>query len=437
MRAQAAIIGGGFSGSMAAVQLLRGGAASVILVEALDRVASGVAYSTDEPFHLLNVPARNMSALPDEPGHFADWLQRSHGLGPNDFAPRRLFRAYLGEVLEQARDERLTIVSGQAASLERHPEGLSLSLADGREVLCSAAILAGGNLPPRRPPLRAQAEREGVAYIADPWAPGARDQLEGIAAKESDVLLLGTGLTMVDMCLTLDGMGVRGRILATSRRGLLPQVHEAFEPAPLDAPAPRLRELVRQTRVRAREHGWRAAVDSLRPHTAELARTFPPEDWRRFITHVRPYWDVHRHRIAPAVGARLQGLRDEGRLEVVPGRVRRLENGEVAIERRGGNGSVSRQVGAIVNCTGPGRDIADTADPLIQQLLASGVGRADPMRLGLDVDDSSRLIAGDGSVQPDIFVLGPLSRGRFWEVVAVPDIRGQAASVAAELLASS
>jgi uncharacterized NAD(P)/FAD-binding protein YdhS len=435
MRAEAAVIGGGFSGTMAAVQLLRQGAQSVVLVEARGRVASGVAYSTNEPFHLLNVPAKSMSAFPDQPAHFAEWLQRNHGLGPDEFAPRRLFRAYLHQVLDEARDERLTIVDGEAAALHREEEGLAIELSDGRRIECRAAVLTGGNLPSRRPPLRAEAERQGLPYIADPWAPEAREALAVAAAQREDVLILGTGLTMVDMCLTLDALGLQGRILATSRRGLLPQVHQAYEPAPMEAPEANLRALVRQTRERARAHGWRAAIDALRPHTVALAKAMPLADWRRFVTHVRPYWDVHRHRIAPAIGVRLEQLRAGGRLEVVPGRGR-LEGGEIAIERRGGGGIVRRRIGAIVNCTGPGRDILDTEDPLIPQLLESGIARPDAIGMGLDVDDESRVVAADGAAHPDIFAIGPLSRGRFWEVVAVPDIRGQAASVAAQLLRS-
>lgn len=436
MRARFTIVGGGFSGTAAAVQLLRRGADSVVLVEAQQRTAAGVAYSTDEPFHLLNVPAKNMSALADEPAHFAEWLERRHGLGPEDFAPRRVYRAYLNELLDAEADERLTIINGEAASL-RTGEGVSLRLADGRDIRSEVVLLAGGNLPQLRPPLKREAESEGLLYIDDPWSPAGVARLEDIARGGEDVLILGTGLTMVDVCLTLSGHGFQRRMIATSRRGLLPRVHAPFEPAPIEEPEPRLSALVRQTRERAERHGWRAAADALRTHSAWLWQGFTTQERQRFLRHVRPYWDVRRHRIAPAVGATLKGLLEEGRVELVPGRVRSLAGGEVTIAPRGGGAEVARRIGAIVNCTGPGRDIASAADPLLQQLLASGIARPDALGIGLDVDERSRLVRADGGSHPDIYALGPLSRGRFWEIVAVPDIREQAAAVAAELSSSA
>jgi uncharacterized NAD(P)/FAD-binding protein YdhS len=153
---------------------------------------------------------------------------------------------------------------------------------------------------------------------------------------------------------------------------------------------------------------------------------------------LRPYWDVHRHRIAPAVAERLERLRAEGRLEIVPGRVagvaREADAMAVTIRRRGGGGEAVRKVAAVINCTGPSGDIAGADDALVAQLLASGMARPDPLRLGFEVDENSRVIAADGSVRGNLFAVGPITKGCFWEIVAVPDIRLQVQAAAAEML---
>jgi uncharacterized NAD(P)/FAD-binding protein YdhS len=182
----------------------------------------------------------------------------------------------------------------------------------------------------------------------------------------------------------------------------------------------------------ARQGGWRPAVDSLRPVTAAIWETLGERERQRFLRHLRPWWDVHRHRIAPAVAARIAALREEGRLEIVAGRVTEVAAGEtleVAIGRRGG-GTVRCRIAGVVNCTGPEGQIARARDPLIGALLGSGAAREDSLGLGLDVDAQSRVIGADGRASERLSALGPLTRGAFWEIVAVPDIRGQAQAVA-------
>jgi uncharacterized NAD(P)/FAD-binding protein YdhS len=178
--------------------------------------------------------------------------------------------------------------------------------------------------------------------------------------------------------------------------------------------------------VRARAP-WRAAVDGLRPHSIALWRGLSAAEKSRFLRHLRPWWDVHRHRIAPGVAARIAAMRASGRLEVLAGRIAAVEGETVTIARRGG-GALRRRFAAVINCTGPEGDIRRVADPLIRQLLASGRARPDALNLGLEVDAASR-VAGRGP-SPVLYAVGPLSKGAFWEIVAVPDIRGQVRAVA-------
>jgi uncharacterized NAD(P)/FAD-binding protein YdhS len=435
-----AVVGGGFSGAMTAYHLLKAGGCRVTLIEQRGRAAAGAAYSTEDEAHLLNVRAANMSALPDAPGHFAEWLERQGGGDGASFAQRRLYHRYIAELLEQQdRDGRITVVRGAALALTEAGGRLALSMADGSEIAADRVVLASGNLPARRPPLAGEPGLIEERYVADPWSADGRAAVAGIAGIDGDVLLLGTGLTMVDMCLSLTGAGFGGRIVATSRRGLIPHGHAPFEPRPLaEPPAGRLAELLRETRARARAVGWRAAVDALRPYSIDLWRGFTLAERKRFLRHLRPYWDVHRHRIAPAVAQRLEQLRTEDRLEIVPGRVaglaRKGEAMAVTIRRRGGGGDAVREVAAVINCTGPSGDIAGADDALVAQLLASGMARPDPLRLGFEVDENSRVIAADGSVRGNLFAVGPITKGCFWEIVAVPDIRMQVQAAAAEIL---
>lgn len=408
-----AIVGAGYSGTIAAVEIARAApGAGIVLIEKSGRFAQGAAYGTTSPGHLLNVRARNMSALAGDPLHFARWAS-AEGHGPDDYVPRRDYRRYLATLLDGTLG--VTRVTGEAVAVE--DEGVRLAC--GELVGCDAAILAGGNYPSRLP------AAFGPGAIHDPWSPEGAAALAEAAALGGDLLLVGTGLTMVDMAVSLEESGFSGRILAASRRGLVPRAHLSPAAAPLAwEPPERLGELVRA--VRAREP-WRASVDGLRPHSIALWRGLGETERRRFLRHLRPWWDVHRHRIAPPVAARIEAMRASGRLEVAAARVARVEGDVVTLARRGG-GEIKRRFDALVNCTGPEGDIGRIGDPLIRSLLAGRRARPDPLGLGLDVDSGSRLVgSGPG---PALYALGPLTKGAFWEIVAVPDIRGQAAGVA-------
>ncbi|HEY0148732.1 MAG TPA: FAD/NAD(P)-binding protein [Allosphingosinicella sp.] len=419
-----AVVGGGYSGTILTAELARVGVAT-ILVEQGERFAAGAAYRTREDRHLLNVRARSMSAFAGDPEHFAKWVE-AQGLGDGGtFVRRRDYHRYIAAILEEAvASGHVRLVHGQAVAAEAD----ALVLSGGERIGCSAIVLAGGNYPSRLPALL-----QTKHSVDDPWSAEGVAKRAALAALDSDVLLLGTGLTMVDVALSLDSAGFKGRIVATSRRGLVPRAHEKVPAAPLAAPAPAgLLELARWLRAAAPERGWRAAVDALRPVTRDIWQALSLAEKKRFLRHGRPWWDVHRHRIAPQAAARVAALRADGRLEVVAGRITALEGGEVRINRRGG-GETRAQVASVVNCTGPEGSIGRVGDPLIRRLLESGTGRPDPLGIALDVDAQSRLVTGDGTTSPNLYALGPLTRGVFWEMVAVPDIRGQAQGLAALL----
>jgi uncharacterized NAD(P)/FAD-binding protein YdhS len=432
-----AIIGGGFSGVLLAINLLRHGNVRVTLVERRpDRLGRGLAYGAAQADHILNVRAANMSALPDQPGHFVDWLS-AQGLGQEgSFATRRDYGTYLCAMLDEARAAagvRFAILADEAMDLIVRADGTFIALRSGDILEADVAVIAPGNLPPHDLPAFAGLGRP--AYVNDPWA---ADISTGLG-QEDILLLLGSGLTAVDCALSLDSEGYKGKIVALSRRGLTPQAHVPAPPHPArrERPTGPASALVRTVRVRAAAIGWRSAVDELRPFTPDMWRAASAKERSRFLRHLRPYWDVHRHRIAPGVAERLDALRSQGRLEVRAAKVATaVPDGDgllIGLRARGAATSTTVKVARVVNCTGPLGDLRRVSDPLLRNLFDRGDIRPDPLAIGIDVDRQCRAIAAHGDAQERLHIVGPMTRGAHWEIVAVPDIRRQVWTLAREL----
>jgi uncharacterized NAD(P)/FAD-binding protein YdhS len=428
-RVPVAIVGGGASGTILAAQLARRGIASA-LVDGSGRAGRGLAYSTTEPAHLLNVRAEGMSAWADDPQHFARRFE-SEGGDARGFAQRLLFGRYLREMLDEAVSSgHVQVVDASATAAERQDKGWTIRLDNGSALDAAAAVLCTGNQEPQA--LRAFASA-GSRFIANPWGRAAQDAVRELAACDGDALLVGTGLTMVDLALSLDAAGHKGRILALSRRGLIPRGHADYQPAPVEAdeaPQASVRTLLRWLRSRSAQVGWRAAIDSLRPHSHHLWQSLSPDEQHRFLRHARPYWDVHRHRIAPEVAATVARMIAEERLQIAAGRIVSAVAAEarikVELRRRGRRESERRNFAYVFNCTGPLHSMADTRDPLLRSLLDAGNVRPDHLGIGIAIDHKCR-------AAERLWALGPLSKGRYWEIIAVPDIREQAAAVADDI----
>ena len=447
------IIGAGFSGSMIAVHLARqvSSKTRIVLMERAERFAEGVAYSTRDACHLLNVPAGRMSAFPDDASHFLRWAQRRRPDATSGaYLPRRDYAEYLRDILQETLGAAppappVQRVTAEAVALQREAGTERLRVVDrgGAAIPADAVVLAIGNFPPSDPPCGTPEFYTSQFYCRDPWRP---EGLEVDGAE--DLLLLGTGLTMVDVAVSLRMRGHRGVIHGVSRRGLLPQTHRASVDAPphRDPPAalarwtrtaPGLLRAVREAVAEGARVGldWQDVLTSLRSVTPALWQSLPLDERARFLRHVRPYWETHRHRMAPEIGRTIQQMRADGGLHILAGRVEGYHvvgsSVEARVRLRGTEAARTLRVARVLNCTGPDTNLARVGDPLVQSLRDSGLIRPDPLGLGLDSDDAGRAVSAGGQVQPRVFIAGPLRRGSHWENVAVPELRGEAQRIAA------
>ena len=410
---------------MTAVQLAKRGI-DVTLIGRAPQFGTGVAYSTEDPAHLLNIPAAKMGAWPEAPGDFA----AATGSDPEAYVPRALFGRYLRDILDASA---VHIVEGEAVGAE---PGWTVRMADGSRIAADALVLAPGNQAPDALPFARDLPEH--LFAADPWGPAGRAAIAKAVESHGDVLVVGSGLSMIDVALSLDAAGHRGKLVAVSRRGQMPRSQlETMSQVPSsdDAPTGSLRALFRWVRQRSGEVAWRDLVDSVRPRTHELWQSLSLDDQRRFMRHARPWWDVHRHRIAPKAGEIVERMIAAGRMEIFGGRVQSLvetDDGiEAVIRQRGAaKNDPARQFAVGINCTGPLHAIARTRDPVLRSLLDAGLAEPDALGIGIKVDEGVRVIGPNASPTQRLWAIGSLGKARYWEIIAVPDIRVQAGEVA-------
>jgi uncharacterized NAD(P)/FAD-binding protein YdhS len=446
-----AIVGAGFSGSLLAVHLTRQslGPLEIVMIDRNGSRGRGLAYSAGNPNHLLNVRVENMSAFPDLPRHFRDWLERRSGRRADAlaFVSRGLYGAYVEDVLSTAlgrADGKVAITQIAASCVDlQHDGGWTLALSDGRLIKADAVALCLGHFPPRLP-VAIEAELSAdLRMIADPWNLKAYAKIKS----RDRVIVIGSGLTMADVVIHLQDQGHAGPIEVVSRRGFQPNVHARTEfwPAFIDPQRPpatalALLRLVRREAAAARRKGvdWRAVIDSVRPNLIPLWRALPLQEQKRALRHLRPHWDAHRHRIAPEIDDRLRTLRGEGRLRFLAGSLVAARTAHAALEidiRQRGTGKIETLRGDwLVNCTGPTAAYERIDDPLVRALLDKGLAKPDEVGLGIEVTGSCNVIGVSGEPHNRVFATGPLTRGAFWEMLAVPELRRQAPDVAHQIL---
>lgn len=479
-RQRIGIVGGGFSGVLVLAHLVEQatGPLHIDLFEPSGAAGPGIAYSTTEPSHLLNVSAERMGAWADDPGDFYRWLQSEQGqtafrqLGlpatcaADSYVPRMLYGAYLQQILTDARHKAkhkaITIQLHQAtitdvmpcgAPQQQQPQRLHLiAVGKGhtRRLTVDALVLATGNRP-ARPAFLPQPQMPGAQWVIDGWR-SAVDQCYpttlATLTPDTEIVIVGTRLTMVDAVLSLRDHGYTGLITAIGRHGRLPAVHAYSQhyPAwdwittPDQAPTTAL-GLVRGLRAEIARaatlgYSWRSVIDSLRPVTQQLWQQLDENEKRKFARWLLPLWNIHRHRMAPAVHEALVALQQAGRLHVVAASVCQVTPTPtgltVTYRLTGTNQLAKRHVAFVINCTGPTYDVT-TDQGLLQNLLRRGLITPGPLTQGVAVDVQG---SAKGQVPGTIFPMGALLVGELLECTAIPELRRQTKAIAGQVLAS-
>jgi uncharacterized NAD(P)/FAD-binding protein YdhS len=444
------IIGAGFAGTAFAATLhkLSPRPVDITLFDKTGCFGVGDAYRTPFPFHLLNVRARDMSAFEDDPRHFVNWLTAHHSSSEqinnviplaDQFVSRPLYANYLRDLLAELQGEprsrlKLHLESMEVVDVVLAGDKAQLILQDGRDVWVDKVILALGNNPPMPLPFPVS---DDVHCITNPWDYVAPKHIPS----DDPVLIVGTGLSMIDTVLTLQSQQHQGKIYAVSRRGLLPLPHaeikQPYQLTQADLPH-NLLLLTKYLRTKSHLHNkeggdWRAIVNELRAHLPALWEKSSLLDKKRFIRHLLPYWNIHRHRVQPGILDLLHDLAAKQQFQLLGGRVLKVEKGLASIRLRHQQAVSTFPVKWIVNCLGPAMTVIDTPQTLVRALLKRHLASLDVLNLGLTVSSSGALKDAHGQVSSVLYTLGSMRRGASWESIAVPEIRKQCFTLATQL----
>lgn len=441
------IIGGGLSGTLLSIHLLRTHAnrpLSITVIDSNPPDMLGAAYSTEINFHLLNVPAGKMSAFPDISDDFVNWLSASgYPYQGESFVPRRIYKRYIQDILEKelrGTDEKVRYAFIHSTAIGVEPVDRALVLRSGEKVPFDKLVLAVGNYKATGLPLADKGYMRHPAYFGSAWESRLFDHLE----ENGKVLIIGTGLTMVDTVLTLRQKKHKGAITALSTHGFTPTSHEHSSPYQISPlPADSFRTCLDALKFvsghldNARRQGiaWHSVIDAIRPFTQQIWQNLPTEEKKRFMEHLRHIWGVARHRMPQECAAALRELISTGQLSIFAGRIKAIrcdpqQRFSVDYQERASKRPLTLEVDTIVNCMGPESNYERLEDPLINHLLQLGLMRTDPLRLGIDCTPEGAVREKDGVPSRWLYAIGPPLKGILWEITSVPEIRTAALQLA-------
>jgi uncharacterized NAD(P)/FAD-binding protein YdhS len=435
-----AIIGGGYSGTVLAIQLLRLDLLqtnSIALIEKTPRSGPGLAYATQDECCLLNVPAGNMSALADDPGHFVRYCQVIDlTVTPSSFVPRRLYGQYIEDLLkdtEMQYPNQLVRVRGEVIDLELiSQDRYRIDFDNKTHINAKKVVLALGHFSSQSLPALNSIPSH---FIYEPWD---AERFKSIPS-QFPIVILGTGHTAIDAVLRLQQQKTNTKIVLISRRGFLPHSHRATSgrvngvfPGWLGDISPSVRSYTRVIRAQIKKHvglggDWRDVFNQIRAHTPALWKTLSLRERKRFLSKILPYWDVHRHRLAPHVGEQIDDLRQGKIIRLVAGRIQSIHShgNLLKINYRNPLSQTIQTVeaGVIINCTGPNYDLSKVDDLLIKALLRKKYICQDPLQIGLELSDNYQLKNQRYQKQDNLYYIGPMLKARYWEAIAVPELR--------------
>jgi len=441
------IIGGGASGTLLAVNLIKHGGdepLEINLVEKHGTIGRGVAYSTVEDIHLLNVPAAKMGAFPDDIEHFQRWLKdNDYDYMPGDFVPRKIYGSYLREVFSDTISNRkanvsVNLLDDEAIDVFTDKDSALVLLNSGEVLPSHRVVLAFGNFLPPVPPTETSEFTSAEKYFQNAWDANLPDKI----SRNDNILVIGTGLTAVDNILSFYHKGHQGKITALSTHGWFPTVHQPAEAYPSFKDEiyneKNIRRIFKAIRGHCRNaENWRGVIDSLRPYTQDVWHGLPVAEKQKFMRRLRRVWDISRHRIPPKCNDTLEKMQQEGALEVRRGKLRdiKVRDGQfdVIFTLKGRKQKLT--VDAVVNCTGSESNFAKVDFPLVKSLIEKGEIEPDELRLGLKATPDGKIINRENQTSNVLSTLGTALKGVLWESTAMPEIRAQARNLALKLLA--
>lgn len=431
---------------------------NITLFEQHPELGLGVAYGTNDTVHLLNVRADKMGAIANKPDHFWLWLQSEIGQAEikriwpghypeaHDFVPRRVYRAYIQDILKNTltvapqKHVHITLKQARVRDIEQE-DGVLVVVTENERIATDRLVIASGNEPPKHFGFEAKL---GSNYVGDIWQPPQGsyfpERVDELPA-DSNVVIIGTGLTGIDAILTLKRNNFKGTIYAISRGGLRPAVHTSIEPYaawewvknPVSAPKTALGMLRALKKEVKKVSDWRAVVDSIRPVTQDLWKHLPLAEKKKILRRLFTFWNIHRHRMAPEISQKIDGLIATGKLKIISAKIVDVSENMLVRYKKRGEAAQTLQAALVINCTGPDWRLVGSHNPLIRQLLARGFIAQHKLGLGLEVNEN---LAAKGIAEGKIFPIGPLMIGELLESVAVPELREQAFTTAVNVLKS-
>ncbi len=455
------IIGGGFCGTAVLLQLVekateKGSILHIVWLNKGYPLAQGIAFSTFDATHLLNVPVGRMSVFADRPNHFLDWLQSQKNITipahiqanlATAFVPRQWYGAYLAATVNTVVSRlspniKINVMEAEAVDMEyfKYKKNVQISLANGDIIITKKVVLALGNQLPQQPTFLTEKVAASSLYRANPWNETAVNNLQ---KSDKTVFLFGTSLTMIDAVVSLTRLGFEGKIVALSTRGYLPLPHRQFaadtkilQDIDFQEDMPKLYGIFKRhiRRVHTESNSGLAVVDAVRPLTQKIWIDLQIAEKQRFMRHVRHLWGVARHRIPQEVSQFLTQLKAAQKFEILSGRVQTVAEApdglHITYRVRGTDAQQTIIAQRMINCTGPLTDIAQSKMPLLQNMLAKKYIASCAMRLGIDAQPNGVVLNSDAKPQTWLLAVGSLLKGVLWESTAVPELRTQAQEIA-------
>jgi len=448
-----AIIGGGASGTLTALHLLRklNVPARICLFEKRQKALyRGNAYSSPLLYEPLNVPAGRMSVFNHLPDDFYYWLKNKRQaaadieITKDSFVSRRWYGDYITERIsnaaEQASHINFQIVTDEVTDVNFDTTQDAYAVLSGGNIqLFNYLVFATGNEPPAEVFKPEETAGLNGHYIRNPWI---TDPFKGIIGSE-DLLIIGTGLTMVDHVVSLHKRGHTGKIFCFSRNGYLPLPHTdahqnfVFE---FNSQPKQLHDVFSEVRKNVAVAGrkniqWQNTLDAMRGKTSRIWKLMSLDARQMFLKRLRSFWEIHRHRMPPLSAETLSALVEAGQLQLLSGRSAGVEstNGKVVFRYlpKGSKEAHSITVHRVINCTGPSGDYLKSDNSLLKNMLNKGWMKQDDLKIGIVTGVRGEIIQNNGVVLQNAFSIGPLRKATEWESTAIREIRMQAEETAA------